>query len=51
MQHFPLATTAGFQCTLATMEDEPSVMEEEKGKEVIQKEQKRLLHEQIEELR
>ncbi|XP_029289320.1 cilia- and flagella-associated protein 263 [Cottoperca gobio] len=44
-----LATTAMVQCTLATMEDDLSLMEE-KGKEVTQ-EQKDLLYNQVEELK
>lgn len=44
-----LATTAGVQCTLATMEDELLLMEE-KGREVPQ-ERKELLYNRVEELK
>ena len=44
-----LATTAGVQCTIATMEDKLSLMEEG-GKEVT-KEQKELLYNRVEELK
>ncbi|XP_022610236.1 coiled-coil domain-containing protein 113 isoform X1 [Seriola dumerili] len=50
MQHLPIATVAGVQCTLATIEGELLVMEEEKGKEITQKE-KELLYSRVEELR
>ncbi|XP_023271263.1 coiled-coil domain-containing protein 113-like [Seriola lalandi dorsalis] len=50
MQHLPIATVAGVQFTLATVEGELLVMEEDKGKEITQKE-KELLYSRVEELR